>query len=1053
MFSSTQYFTQHLYANGNGGCEFAFFRRKQADRDDDTRPSVRTRAQQGCRMANRRRTIAEVEAVLERNGAAKRRMDTTPTDFSVFEWQDDEPVDSEPPVDTLNIESTDPQDNVNIPSSSARVKEDDGMGYLNADRTRMNEFYAYCERAKKDYKSFGAPMKAAVELMNMMNTKGGSLALYVAIFDWHIANLNAQSTVPVAKLHNALIERYNMEGTMPKEVPVKLPHAGETVNISTHNCLAQTTDLLTDPRWGDEDFLFFNDDPQSGPPDNWDVLKDVDTGRAMRESYKSMVGDNPYTATGRRKVPVGFIMYVDACVTGQYQNLNIEIFKFTLSLLNNEAREKDYGWRNLGYVPNRVKGKGKAEELLRAAKHIDAKKYLEDPRYRAFMAPQSEEHTPNFGGHGGIVDEEDDGNPPDMPEVKAQDLHVMLDAILSSYGVIEDTGLEWDKLYHNKVHRLLLLPFILFLKVDGVEADKVTGQYLTKSGNVSSLCRSCVCPTDQSDEPYRTYQRKSQSLIQKLVANGDTTRLKQISQQHIWNAFYQFRFGSHNDHGIHGACPMEALHWICINSFGYTRSNFFEQCGPTSGLAETINTTAIAMGTLLKRQSDRDMPRTQFTKSVQEGKVMAHEMAGVLLVLLMTIRSTRGRQALLTETRGRSKLLFPDKTYVRDWIALLETQLQFERWMNLPEIRVNLVHRAGTKFREMMNMNRRIAKRESGMGFRTLNFHGTLHVPEDMLNFGVPTNVNTRSNEMHHKRDKKTAARTSKQLGKFDIQMARKVTERLAIDFGMEELNGRPRWKYYSGFDHSDRFVNSLESEPFAPSYTGVQSVFFKRPGKDRILQRVCTSMKGKENFKYGADDLLALHEVFGWASDYLQSMTVYTECKLYDTRAENNRQTYRASPYFQGHPQHDWGMFDLSTEHNPEWRDYVACQIKCFVDLSELPEENDLSTSFGDVVPGMYAIIEPAWRNPDGEEQGLSDLLDPWIKKEEINANLAGSPCVTQLVEMSRLLSPAVLVPDLDNTNPRAYLRVVPRAQWPYMFEDWLEAPHTRDFDEPQGT
>ncbi len=322
-----------------------------------------------------------------------------------------------------------------------------------------------------------------------------------------------------------------------------------------------------------------------------------------------------------------------------------------------------------------------------------------------------------------------------------------------------------------------------------------------------------------------------------------------------------------------------------------------------------------------------------------------------------------------------------------------------------------------------------------------------------MLNFRVPTNVNTRSNEMHHKRDKKTAARTSKQLGKFDIQMARKVTERLAIDLGMEELNGRPRWKYYSGFDHSDRFVNSQESEPFAPSYTGVQSVFFKRPGKDRILQRVCTSMKGKENFKYGADDLLALHEVFWSASDYLQSMTVYTECKLYDTRAENNRQTYRASPYFQGHPQHDWGMFDLSTEHNPEWRDYVACQIKCFVDLSELPDENDLVTSLGDGVPGMYAIVEPAWRNPDGEEQGLSDLLDPWIKKEEINANLAGNPCVTQLVEMSRLLSPAVLVPDLDNTNPRAYLRVVPRAQWPHMFEDWLEAPHTRDFDEPQGT
>ena len=103
---------------------------------------------------------------------------------------------------------------------------------------------------------------------------------------------------------------------MPKEVPVKLPFAGETVNICTHDCLAQTTDLLTDPRWSDKDFLFFNGDPQSAPPEDFTVLKDIDTGMAMRESYKAMVGDDPYTATGRRKIPVGFIMYADACCTG-----------------------------------------------------------------------------------------------------------------------------------------------------------------------------------------------------------------------------------------------------------------------------------------------------------------------------------------------------------------------------------------------------------------------------------------------------------------------------------------------------------------------------------------------------------------------------------------------------------------------------------------------------------------------------------------------------------------------------------------------------------------
>ena len=76
---------------------------------------------------------------------------------------------------------------------------------------------------------------------------------------------------------------------MPKEVPVKLPFAGETVNICTHDCLAQTTDLLTDPRLGEWSRLFYNDDPDSGPPDDVTVLNDVNTGRAMRETYKAMV--------------------------------------------------------------------------------------------------------------------------------------------------------------------------------------------------------------------------------------------------------------------------------------------------------------------------------------------------------------------------------------------------------------------------------------------------------------------------------------------------------------------------------------------------------------------------------------------------------------------------------------------------------------------------------------------------------------------------------------------------------------------------------------------
>ena len=82
---------------------------------------------------------------------------------------------------------------------------------------------------------------------------------------------------------------------------------------------------------------------------------------------------------------------------------------------------------------------------------------------------------------------------------------------------------------------------------------------------------------------------------------------------------------------------MEPLHWIQLNGFGYTRSSFFEQVGPSSELASTISAIAMSLGDQLRRQSDRDLPRTSFQKGVQDGKVMAHEMVGVILVLLLTI--------------------------------------------------------------------------------------------------------------------------------------------------------------------------------------------------------------------------------------------------------------------------------------------------------------------------------------------------------------------------------------------------------------------------------
>ena len=94
-----------------------------------------------------------------------------------------------------------------------------------------------------------------------------------------------------------------------------------------------------------------------------------------------------------------------------------------------------------------------------------------------------------------------------------------------------------------------------------------------------------------------------------------------------------------------------------------------------------------------------------------------------------------------------------------------------------------------------------------------------------------------------------------------------------------------------------------------------------------------------------------------------------------------------------------------------------------------------------------MYVIVEEAIANPD-EEQFLSELWKPFKKQPHYDARFADRFCTQQLVHIEKLRAPAVLVPDLGNEDPRAYLRMVPRRLWASYFEDWLEEPHSRDYD-----
>jgi len=90
-------------------------------------------------------------------------------------------------------------------------------------------------------------------------------------------------------------------------------------------------------------------------------------------------------------------------------------------------------------------------------------------------------------------------------------------------------------------------------------------------------------------------------------------------------------------------------------------------------------------------------------------------------------------------------------------------------------------------------------RQNQGMGLNTTKFHCILHMPEDMMAYVVPMEVDAPFNEMHHKPSKSAAALTQKDKSKFEEQIYARLEEVHLLELAAEEMEGRGRMHYYSG--------------------------------------------------------------------------------------------------------------------------------------------------------------------------------------------------------------------------------------------------------------
>ena len=645
-------------------------------------------------------------------------------------------------------------------------------------------FRSYCEQHGDNFLSLTKEDATSIKLMHVLKRKA-PLNAYASVMEWHLKETGklrdhetlgeADGYYHRATLMKKLLPRYNLLQMVPTEKKVRLPSSRAVVSIPVRNAADCIVSLLTDPRFEDSDYLFFGDDPFAPPPERVTYLADLNTGDAYLKSYEKMI-------THDRQVLLPVPLCIDGAVTGQFTDLPVTAVKMALGIHSREARDRQCAWRELGFIPVVRKDPARGKKIFQESGHLDSQDVI--------VLEGEGDADPEASDSDQDATEEDGA-------VKAQDFHTMLKAILQSFVELQRTGFVWDLKYKGKLYRdMEFVLFVPFVKCDTEEADVLCGKYTVRTKNVKHVCRYCHCPTADADNPLAKYPPKTQPAIQKLVQKGKLERLKAISQQYIENAWYDVIFHAANDCGIHGATPSEKLHAVQLGVFKYLREIFFIHMGKSSQLAEEINGLATMYGKLLTRQSERDLPNTNFAKGIQKGKLMARDFRGVLLIMAAVLASKKGRDLLFQRKKfGREEGL-------RDWTLLVELMLEWEAYLGEKVMRREHVVRLQKKHRFIMYIMKQVADRTSGMGLKIMKFHAIIHLISDMLLYGTPSEFDTGSNESHHKESKYAAKLTQRKEATFNLQTATRLTEFMCIDLAMEELlHDRCVWEYFVPVD------------------------------------------------------------------------------------------------------------------------------------------------------------------------------------------------------------------------------------------------------------
>jgi hypothetical protein len=584
---------------------------------------------------------------------------------------------------------------------------------------------------------FSREEKVQIELLQLLRDLNCPLKAFTLVLNWaaksnasgHMFQEGCQPTRE--KVVKNLNERYSMNGLIPKEKLLYLPYSQRTVSIVFFDASEVFASLLSCPTLNQDENFLFDDakDPFVAPLGTSSHVGDINTGRCYRKTYKALVKEFGVD------IILPCVMAMDKTHIDMAGRLQMEPITLSHGLLKHAVRRLPIAMRILGYInhstPPHLPSPSEQDAELNAPADLPKGTVLvKDPLQR----------DPNVT----------------WPTYLLNEAHMQIQFILEESGFLrlQKHGFRWNLHYNGKIHSVVFHPYVPFIIGDTEGHDRLCGHYTARFSKIQQLCRICECPTNLTGHSKSKFPHRLPNGINELVRMAKTDQLKMLSQNYLKNGFNEVQFGRHNRRGIFGACPGEMLHLISLGWFKYCLEAFSAQAGPKSLALRQYDMLCANLGIRLSRQSDRDIPRINFTKGFSSASnLMGHEMAGCLLVKLFAMHTTYFRGIFAVgkkQKQAKDEQRLRNEKHIGDWILVVSSLLTWYQWMKQPTISKKQVKGSHAAVQWLMRFIATVAPRTGGMTNNTIKRHLVLHICEDILDHGVPDNVNSAYAESAH---------------------------------------------------------------------------------------------------------------------------------------------------------------------------------------------------------------------------------------------------------------------------------------------------------------